>query len=317
MSSSPKVTVIIPTHNRANLLTRAVQSVLSQTFTNYEIIIIDDYSSDDTQEIVAEFDVPSIRSFRHDQSRGASAARNTGIAQARGEYIAFLDDDDEWLPMKLQEQVELIEASSPNVALVYGWLDRINDSNHRMKRGPRKHTHGDAFDALLSLTTIAPTSTLLVRSSAVRDIGGFDESLPRGNDADFISRISRRYEIVVLPKVIVKYHTDHGHSRISDNSPENLANHVKYINTHLKNFSADLNERPRVLSTVLRQLAIVEMMRANRGTALSIYIKALETDSISSIHLTDILTFVKAFIWYATPLSHFRDRARVMRDRLL
>ena len=314
---STKVSVIIPTHNRASLLTRAIYSVLCQTFSDYEIIIVDDCSSDNTQEILSGFANLSIHSFRHEQRRGASAARNTGIAQARGEYIAFLDDDDEWLPTKLEEQVNLLEVSSPNVALVYGWLDRISDSSGRMKQGPRKTTSGDAFDDLLSLTTIAPTSTLLVRSSAIRDIGGFDESLPRGNDADLISRLSRRYQIAVLPKVVVKYHTDHGHSRISDNTPERLTNHVEYIRTHIENFSTELNEHPRALSAVLRQLAVAEMMCANRSRALSIFLKALRIGSVRSIGLVDTLRLVKAFIWYATPFSHFRHRIRAMRDRLL
>ena len=110
---TPKVSVIVPTHNRADLLPRAVDSVLAQTYGDYEMVIVDDCSSDNTQDVIAGFSDPRIRSFRHDRNRGQSAAINTGIAHARGEYIGFLDDDDEWLPTKLEGQVALLEASSP------------------------------------------------------------------------------------------------------------------------------------------------------------------------------------------------------------
>ena len=95
---NPKVSVIVPTHNRADLLPRAIDSVLAQTYGSYEILIVDDCSSDDTQDVIAGFSDPRIRSFRHDRNRGQSAAVNTGIAHARGGYVGFLDDDDEWLP---------------------------------------------------------------------------------------------------------------------------------------------------------------------------------------------------------------------------
>ena len=103
--NNPKVSVIIPTYNRADLLPRAVNSVLSQTFSDYEIIIVDDHSPDNTQDVIAAFTDPRIRSIRHRTNRRQSAAINTGIANAMGEYIAFLDDDDEWLPNKLEGQV--------------------------------------------------------------------------------------------------------------------------------------------------------------------------------------------------------------------
>ena len=110
---------------------------LAQTYGDYEIVIVDDCSSDGTQAAIAGFADPRIRSFRHDRNRGQSAATNTGIAHARGEYLGFLDDDDEWLPTKLEGQVALLDAASPRVALVYGWTDRVDDSNGRLMSGYR------------------------------------------------------------------------------------------------------------------------------------------------------------------------------------
>ena len=111
---NPKVSVIVPTHNRADLLPRAVDSVLAQTYGNYELVIVDDCSSDDTPGRDSRLLRPA-HTVVHDttETEGKSAAVNTGIAHALGEYIGFLDDDDEWLPKKLEGQVALLDASSP------------------------------------------------------------------------------------------------------------------------------------------------------------------------------------------------------------
>ena len=133
----PKVSVIIATYNRAALLPRAVNSVLAQTYTDYEIIIIDDCSSDDTQEVIRAFTDPRIRVIRHGTNRGAAAARNTGIDQARGKYIAFLDDDDECTPNRLADQVSVLD-SNLSIGMVYGWIEEINDAHRSEARTPKR-----------------------------------------------------------------------------------------------------------------------------------------------------------------------------------
>ena len=136
-SATPKVSVIIPTYNRAGLLPRAVNSVLSQTYDDYEIIIVDDCSTDNTRDVIAAFTDPRVLSIRHQTNRRQSASINTGISNARGEYIAFLDDDDEWLPAKLEKQVAILDSSSSNVGLVYCWMDMIEDSTGNISPAAR------------------------------------------------------------------------------------------------------------------------------------------------------------------------------------
>ena len=120
MNKNPTVSVIIPTYNRAHLVDRAIQSVLNQTYKDFELIIVDDGSTDNTEDIIKEFQKKDerIKYIRHEENRGGSAARNTGIKAAKGEYIAFLDSDDEWLPIKLGRQISEFTNKS-KIALVY------------------------------------------------------------------------------------------------------------------------------------------------------------------------------------------------------
>ena len=155
-TESPRVSVIITTHNRADMLPRAVDSVLAQTFQDYEIIIVDDCSTDHTPEVIAKFDDPRIRSFRHEVNKRQAAAINTGILNALGEYMAFLDDDDEWLPSKLERQTALLDSSPPKVGLVYGWLDEVNGSTGETTPSYRSAMEGDVFDNLLALKIPQP-----------------------------------------------------------------------------------------------------------------------------------------------------------------
>ena len=274
----PKVSVIVPTHDRADLLPRAIDSVLAQTYGDYEIVIVDDCSADDTQDVIARFSDPRIRSFRHDRNMGQSAAINTGIAHARGEYIGFLDDDDEWMPGKLEGQVALLDASPPDVAMVYGWMDRVDDSTGRVMPAYRNTVQGDIFERSLALSIPGPTIVLLLRASVVREVGGMDDDVLRHNDIDLISRVSRRYRAAVLPEVVAKAHFGHDHERMGEDSPKNLAAASAFLRSHMSKFESELSERPRACAAVLRRLAAVEMMRGNRRRSLAAMASAVKLD---------------------------------------
>lgn len=128
--NNPKVSVIIPTYNRAHLIGRAIKSVLNQTYKDFEIIIVDDGSTDKTEEVVKDFKDERVRYIRREKNKGGSAARNTGIKAARGEYIAFQDSDDEWLPEKLEKQMKAFEAmamAKPVIATKVSDLPEILD----------------------------------------------------------------------------------------------------------------------------------------------------------------------------------------------
>jgi len=122
----PKVSVIIPTYNRAEFLRSAIESALTQTYTDLEIIVSDDKSTDHTKEVVRSFIDERTKYIRNKGKKGVSAARNSAILASKGEYIAFLDDDDEWFPDKLQRQVEVLDHSRPNICGVHSNLLEID-----------------------------------------------------------------------------------------------------------------------------------------------------------------------------------------------
>ena len=306
---NPKVSVIITTHNRAEMLPHAVGSVLAQTFTDYEIIIVDDCSTDHTQDVIAKFDDPRVRSLRHEVNKRQAAAINTGISDARGEYIAFLDDDDEWLPAKLERQTALLDSSPPNVGLVYGWLDEVNGLTGRVTPSYRNTIEGDVFDNLLALEIPSPTSTLLVRASVAREVDGFDERLRRHIDNDFICRISQRYHLAALPEVVARNHIDHGRGRISGDNPESMSNALGYLRAHIDRFARELAARPKARAAVLRRLSSLEMALGNRRAALSALATAARLDPLGVLRaiLSNARMATNLFIRLVVPQSRPGD----------
>jgi glycosyltransferase involved in cell wall biosynthesis len=212
----PKVSVIIPTHNRAHFLRDAITSVLGQTFQEFEIIVVDDASNDNTSEVVASFHDQRIRLIRHETKKGGSAARNTGILASKCDYIAFLDDDDEWFPDKLAKQVNILLASPPEVGCVYtGYVmvDRTSGGviDHRL---PTKR--GDlSKDLLMSNCVAGGTSSALLRKNCLQKVGLFDENLPRSQDYDLWIRIANVFLFEYIPEPLFKYYIHE--NRISTN----------------------------------------------------------------------------------------------------
>ena len=130
MAEKPTVSVIIPTYNRAHLIDRSIQSVLNQTYQDFELIVVDDRSTDNTEDIIRQFREKDkrIKYIKHDKNKGGSAARNTRIKNSVGKYIVFQDSDDEWFPEKLEKQMKIFETASLEVGVVYTGFWRIKDN---------------------------------------------------------------------------------------------------------------------------------------------------------------------------------------------
>mgnify|MGYP005725567305 CR=1 FL=1 len=211
----PDISVIVPTFNRATTLPRAIQSVLNQTFTPVEIIVVDDGSTDNTQKLVEE-NFPSVH-YIFQKNQGVSSARNTGIKQTKGEWPAFLDSDDEWLPAKLEKQIKALKKHSKtgtnkNFQLEYlichtneTWIrngKRVNQKKKHQKFG------GFIYQKCLPLCVISPSSVIIHRS-VFEDVGLFDESLPACEDYDLWLRICAKYPVLYLEEPLINKYGGH------------------------------------------------------------------------------------------------------------
>ena len=293
-SDNPRVSAIVTTHNRAAMLPRAVESVLAQTYDDYELIIVDDCSTDDTPEVIRSFGDSRIRAFRHAANMGVSAARNTGIHLACGEYIAFLDDDDEWTEQKLSRQVWALDDAYPRVSLVYTWFDHVDAGGER-RAGGRSVVSGDISEHMLGWEIPAPTSTYMVRASAVRTVGGYDEALSYAEDRDFLCRVAERWPVAVVPEVLMLMHG--GHTRSEQRSGA-FESQVAHLASHVGRFERKLRERPPVYARLLRVLAIAEMRRGNMRGAIKAYSKALAVDTRDTLRATaSNVGFVAQLLW--------------------
>jgi len=228
----PKVSVIIPTYNRAQLVGRAIRSVLNQTYQDFETIVVDDGSTDNTEEVVKSFNDSRIRYIRHEENRGGSAARNTGIRAARGEYVAFLDSDDEWLLEKLEEQIALFR-KNPECGAVY--TKRLIFDNGKIKIVPQDQQEGWILKPLLRSNVVGTTSSVVVKRQCFDKVGLFDERLLSSQDWDMWIRIAKHFTFRAIPKPLIKYHARHG-PQISTNLDAVLQGRVAIINKYQSDF---------------------------------------------------------------------------------
>ncbi|KAF0675902.1 glycosyltransferase family 2 protein [Profundibacterium mesophilum] len=203
--TGPLVSVIIPTFDRAHLAERAVASVLGQTWRALELLVVDDGSRDDTGARLARITDPRLRVIRQENG-GVASARNRGIAQARGDWIAFLDSDDTWHPEKLSRQMAVMLPLPARVGFCHTGLEIAEPGGSVLRHAAAQ---GRIFEpALLDNPVRAPTSSGLVRREVLNVIGGFDPSLPAIEDWDWLQRAARLYDVAAIPEPLALYRDD-------------------------------------------------------------------------------------------------------------
>jgi glycosyltransferase involved in cell wall biosynthesis len=213
----PLVSIILPTYNCAAFLSHSIGSILAQTYNSYEIIVVDDGSTDNTKEVLYPF-IQRIKYIRLEQNKGLPMARNIGISSAQGKYIAFIDADDLWLPEKLQTDIEYFE-THPEVSMVYSkhinMDEKGNDLNGNTKR---QLPSGNIFTQLFSEQNFIITSSVVVRKEIFETTGLFDEQLFNCQDWDMWLRIAFHFQVAGIGKPLVKYrHNPHSLSKNRNN----------------------------------------------------------------------------------------------------
>ncbi len=245
--TAPEISVVLPVWNRAATLRRAIDTVLAQQGVGFELVVVDDGSTDDSVAVAEAVQDPRLRVIRHPANKGAGAARNTGIAAARGGWVAFQDSDDAWLPGMLARQMAAL-AAMPQAVACYCALRIEADPPRQVPPPGHEPVAGDLRAALLRGSFIS-TQTLVARRDALERIGGFDADLPALIDWDCVIRLSALGPIAHVPEALVV-------QRFSENSitryPERRRQAQEMI---LQRHHAALAARPEILALHHRRLA--------------------------------------------------------------
>jgi glycosyltransferase involved in cell wall biosynthesis len=282
----PLVSVVIPTHNREELVTRAIASVLEQTCRDLECIVVDDASTDGTEAAVNGNGDARLRYLKNDTNKGAPASRNRGIREARGRYVALLDDDDEWLPEKLEKQLRLFDSALGRVGLIYSGFYYVSGKSGENISTFQPIHKGSVYPELLK-GCILGSPTPLIKKECFEQAGGFDESLPGCQDWDMWLRIAKVCDFDFISEPLARHYV-HG-MQIS----ANLAAKIKARTLLLQKHYGDIRKEPGILYTQLKGLAILYFLNgeSRRGRRLlSQAVRNYPAQVTGYIHL--LLSFV-------------------------
>jgi glycosyltransferase involved in cell wall biosynthesis len=238
----PRISIVIPTYKRPVYLERAINSVFAQTYASWELIIVDDNAEGsehrfETEAFMVRYsNDPRVRYLKHTSNQGGSAARNTGVREAVGEFIAFLDDDDEWLPEKLERQMAVFQQGGADLGLVYSARMKVDGTGEKVEL-ELPSRRGFVFPDILVRNFIGTTSTVLCRRSALCEVECFDASLPAAQDFDLYIRLTQRYRVDFVDVPLVKRYVHNG-ERITGNPVNKVkaydAIHRKYAPLYAK-----------------------------------------------------------------------------------
>jgi len=268
-AGAPAVSVIVPVFDGEKTIERALASILAQTFTDFEIIVVDDGSTDLTVEAVSRKYGEQLRLIEHRKNRGAAAARNTGIVAARGRWVAFLDCDDTWRADKLGRQLEMLEKArslAKACATGYQLYKNGREITFKTKFSPEQFRREILFGC-----TISPGSTLVVERGVFDDIGLFDEVLLRLEDWDWLLRFASRYEMAFVPVPLADIYVENRVHQQDTSKIENALNHIgiKYFR-RLSMFA-----KMRLYSSLLVEEAALLYRAGHPGSAMLYVMAAL------------------------------------------
>ena len=291
---SPRVSVIIPTYNRAHLIGRSIRSVLNQTYQDFELIVVDDGSTDNTEEVVLSFGSEKTRYIRHEKNRGAGAARNTGIRVARGEYIAFQDSDDEWYPNRLDEISEFMEDQKDiDFIFSYGKIIKKGDIIGNIGRAPWANdlSKGELVVRLFSGNFIA-LQTVVVRKEKVLEVGGFDERLPSAEDYELWLRLLPICSVYFVDKPVYDLHFSEecitaDIAGVMRSQVRILIKNRSILKRHVKSRAQYYAVRQRYISNIFRYAAYDTAKRKGRKKL------AMLLHLLSRVLYPDFITFTK------------------------
>lgn len=207
----PRVSIVLNTRNRSRLLHRSIESALNQTLKSIELIVVDGASTDLTKDVVEQYKLNDsrVKYLYIQENRSAAYCINKGFNAAKGEFIAILDDDDEFLPTKLEKQVALMDAVGEKLGIVYCWEEFWDDKTEKSLRFGKEKARGNLYHQLLNGPCTGGGTLMLVRKTAIEKAGGYDETIRFGADYQFNLNIARYFNHDFVPEVLVRTHWNH------------------------------------------------------------------------------------------------------------
>lgn len=238
-SAVPRVAVIIPTFNRAKLLAAAIDSVLRQSYGHFELIVIDDGSTDDTENVVKGFHDPRLV-FVKQENRGRSAARNRALGMTRAPYIAFLDSDDTYLDHKLEQQIDFMD-HRPDVDMLYTSAVCVDGQGKPIdNQRYEAWAEGNIYTKVAFFQPVTITlPTVMLRREVLDAVGGFDEAMERFEDTDLWRRIAKKHRVGILrqPTCVL---TTHGDNSLVSQNPDKIVSAIEYYVAKIFREDADV-----------------------------------------------------------------------------
>ena len=273
--NNPFFSVVIPTYNRAELLKEAVRSVLAQTFQDFEMFIVDDHSTDHTREVVGSFNDSRIIYIMNERGRGGAGTRNAAIFRARGEWVAFLDDDDIWLPQKLSLLHMKILNSNGSAGLIYTGAASYDFEENRELHPRVPEKEGWLQNDLLSKNYIGTFSAVALRTDLLLDVGGLDEDFMALQDWELYTRIAQLTKVAFI-KTNLSYIRVANPDRISFSTKKRLESSILYLRKNRTSINKDPKLRHKAASRVfifaLQDGNLKEAMKALPWTFVGLFI---------------------------------------------
>lgn len=263
--------------------------MLSQTYENIELIVVDDSTSDYSQRQDVENAVRDsserILYIKHSRSRGANVARNTGLAHAKGYYVAFLDDDDEWSPNKIEEQLKGF--TDDRIALVYCGMMVVDEKENKRHQQNEPFKKGNVYNELLKRNFIGSTSNPLIKRECIDRVGRFDIDFKSSQDYDLWLRLTKQFPVNYVEKPLLNYHT-HDNERISTNLDNKISGR-EYIN---KKYYDDIKRDSKTWYMRNRALVVLYAKKRLKIKALLLWSKCVKKWPYDVIDHLEILSFI-------------------------
>ena len=304
-SKTPSVSIIIPTYNRSEMLERAIQSIFRQTYKDFEILVIDDCSNDNTLHMLKNFQSHDFKIFRNNTNKGAAYSRNLGINNSRGKFIAFLDSDDEWLPTKLQKQINYFEKCPSKIGVVYC---QVFDNSFILRKNTKPSKDGNIYSDLLQGWCPPTTSAFIIKFEALNNGIRFDEKLKSFQDYDLWIQLAKFWEFHFIPEPLVIFN-HHEESRVSID----LQTRISGLEYFLKKWKKNIIEvggnraldfiRRKYLSAVYSQTILNLLRKHERKIALRLFRKLLETRKMK---INFLIKFIILFTGNNTLIKYSR-----------